>query len=579
MRTETVARLCCCVLGVAALASAASRLTVTVDTATAAFNVSVDGEVWLHGGPVGVRSGGEWFSTQDGNLAVQNVTTGKGTDAVLGSFTSTTVVYQNGQNGSLVVHAIFKQFSSGTVLVFEQFFPNGANGTANKASSDDLASCFPSFTDKKTAFNYLTFQGSFAIPHTGRWNLPIFTGGTNGGMPMILYDEALRSLVVSPFDNFMAASQTLSGHFGDILGCGVQGQVASIPVGFRHATIVVLGTSPTQAMYQWGAALLQKSGKGSDVALNDITTQKLGYYTDNGAFYYYTTEPKKNYEQTMQDVFNYQATILPQKYYQFDSWWYSKGLNGGVKLWEPRTDIFPDGAAYVDAHMGKLPLVLHNRYFSPDTDYAANFSFAIENYCALPLGQDTFDYIMSKAVQWGMTMYEQDWLITTYQKMAITRNNVNVARQWLINMGKAASTLGITIQYCMPLPNYLLESTEIFSVSQARASDDYQPGNKNWQILHTSLLHWVLGLAPYKDVFWTTPSQTGCPYAKDDDLETNDSVMNALGIVTRCVVSLIRCWRRSCRRCQAAQWQLETRSAPRIRYGNIHIFSTVRFTF
>ena len=28
-------------------------------------------------------------------------------------------------------------------------------------------------------------------------------------------------------------------------------------------------------------------------------------------------------------------------FYQMDSWWYYKGINGGVKLWEPRPDVFP----------------------------------------------------------------------------------------------------------------------------------------------------------------------------------------------------------------------------------------------
>ena len=35
-------------------------------------------------------------------------------------------------------------------------------------------------------------------------------------------------------------------------------------------------------------------------------------------------------------------------YFQFDSWWYYKGLAGGVKLWEPRPDVFPHGLGYVN---------------------------------------------------------------------------------------------------------------------------------------------------------------------------------------------------------------------------------------
>jgi len=70
---------------------------------------------------------------------------------------------------------------------------------------------------------------------------------------------------------------------------------------------------------------------------------------------------------------------IPFENFQFDSWWYFKGKNGGVKLWEPITDIFPNGMEEVHARMGNIPLALHNRYFSPDNDYIPrNYDFIVE---------------------------------------------------------------------------------------------------------------------------------------------------------------------------------------------------------
>ena len=40
------------------------------------------------------------------------------------------------------------------------------------------------------------------------------------------------------------------------------------------------------------------------------------------------------------------------RYYQFDSWWYYKGANKGVSLWEPRRDVFPNGMEYVAKALG-----------------------------------------------------------------------------------------------------------------------------------------------------------------------------------------------------------------------------------
>jgi hypothetical protein len=90
---------------------------------------------------------------------------------------------------------------------------------------------------------------------------------------------------------------------------------------------------------------------------------------------------------------------------------------GALILWEPMPDVFPDG---MNATWLGLPLALHNRYFAPSNAYNTapmNYEFITEPNAplALPIDKAMFQYIMTKAKLWGMTMYEQDWLITTYQ--------------------------------------------------------------------------------------------------------------------------------------------------------------------
>jgi len=83
----------------------------------------------------------------------------------------------------------------------------------------------------------------------------------------------------------------------------------------------------------------------------------------------------------------------------------------------------------------------------------------------------------------------------------------------------------------MPLPNHLLQSVEIPSVTHSRASGDYNPGNDQWKISHTSLLIWSLGIFPFKDDFWSTGSQTGCKYPScvepNPELETLVAALSA----------------------------------------------------
>ena len=99
-----------------------------------------------------------------------------------------------------------------------------------------------------------------------------------------------------------------------------------------------------KAMQEWGALLIQYYNKNLDVKENDVTANYLSYWMDNGAYYYWLTEPGKTYQDTVFDVikhvsdnnipfrYNYssakffvKALSLKLKLHrtvQYDSWWY-----------------------------------------------------------------------------------------------------------------------------------------------------------------------------------------------------------------------------------------------------------------
>jgi len=115
-----------------------------------------------------------------------------------------------------------------------------------------------------------------------------------------------------------------------------------------------------------------------------------------------------------------------------------------------------------------LPLVLHNRWFSAaNNSYISRLQFAQSFIAepdvdfALPVKQDVFLYLMARAVEWGMQVYEQEWLITVWDSMSIIKSDVTAGSAWLHSMAAAASALNVTIQYCMPLPRHMLESTQL----------------------------------------------------------------------------------------------------------------------
>ena len=55
-----------------------------------------------------------------------------------------------------------------------------------------------------------------------------------------------------------------------------------------------------------------------------MATDYLGYWMDNGAYYYYHTLPGLNYEETVLALHHNLTSRIPIHYINYDSWWYYK---------------------------------------------------------------------------------------------------------------------------------------------------------------------------------------------------------------------------------------------------------------
>ena len=475
-----------------------------------------NGEEWLTSGPTGLHCGGQWFSTSPDVGQMPLTATGmhasQGHDA-LGGFTAVRLSWIA---GAAPFQTAIRVYQAQPIVVFSQSFPKGAEETALAAAtakSGETLSSFPSFTvsGRLRTLRYLTYNGTFAGPQRGT-GLAGFRGGTDGGVPLLLTDSAFQTLVLSPINHFKVGATALASDWGGALACGVQGQIKRVPAGWTQETVLTAGQGVTDSLSAWGSDLLAYHGKARGGPMHDETVTHLGYWADNGAYYYYQTAPGRNYEETLLDArADHVRQGIPFQYYQLDSWWYFKGKDGGVDRWEARPDVFPDGVAGLHRKLG-LPLVMHNRWWSPDTTYAKQYSFVADAHSAVPVAPPFWEYLLHKNAQEGMQVYEQDWLVDQYHKAAVLQQDANAADSWLESMGRAAKDNGVTIQYCMPLPADILETSELPAVTQTRVSGDYHPGNGQWRIGATSLLAWSLGLAPFKDTFWTTSEEPGSHY-------------------------------------------------------------------
>ncbi|CAF4953399.1 unnamed protein product [Rotaria sp. Silwood1] len=255
-------------------------------------------------------------------------------------------------------------------------------------------------------------------------------------------------------------SQTIN-----VLEYGVMGSILSIPANYNHSMIVFYSSKGiNKGIREWGQMMQRAYNRTNQHRLNDLTINYLGYYTDNGAYYYYNTEKGINYEETIINV--YHQIPLPFHYIQLDSWWYYKGIRDGVTEWTGRPDIFPD------AH------------------------------------------------DWGLVLYEQDWLDRQTIDFLPTRTDIHIGQQWLMSMGEAGEKVGINIQYCMNLPRHILQALQIPRVTHARTSIDYAvhlvfPIKAQWAIGISSMLADAIGLAPFKDVFWSSSFEPGARLIKN----------------------------------------------------------------
>lgn len=336
-------------LGAASLVGAgASKLTLQNGA------LGIDGEAWFKPGNVSVTVGGALHSTSDGSLKSAGAsTTTKGSDA-LGPFSLTTTKWTA---GSTPFETSEKVYGGGEVVVFAQTFPAGASGTAlpGGGGGEAISSCYPSIdpepADRKPR-GFVSFQGRFMEGSKGgEWT----TGGRGGpgpgtggaGGPFVVFGQPMTdSMVFSAASNFMTNTVGSSPVKGDNSFClGLNAPVESVPAGYTLESIVHLGQGVNRAVKSFGTTLLKKFGT---VRQDDYTRHWLGFSTDNGAYYYYGWHTGHNngmnYQDALTAVHDYSVTEdIPYKHVLLDSWWYTKGVAGGLKEWDATNSTFPDG--------------------------------------------------------------------------------------------------------------------------------------------------------------------------------------------------------------------------------------------
>ena len=155
-----------------------------------------------------------------------------------------------------------------------------------------------------------------------------------------------------------------------------------------------------------------------------------------------------------------------------------------------------------------MPTVMHNRQWSIHSDYIHNWTdiqWYLSEKAGIPRNPTKFfDRFFTQQNQWGLSMYEQDWMCTEYDEVEELQTNLTLADMWLAGMNHGAQQANLSIQYCMPYPNDMLSTASHSQVTNARATGDYFHGAHQWAIGGTSLFYMALGVLPFKDGFYSS---------------------------------------------------------------------------
>ncbi len=395
------------------------------------------------------------------------------------------------------------------------------------------------FGHQATEFGLPTQAGE----HLDRWFLLPFRPAVV--WPMWLCDPAGATILLAPLDTFheqvlvvpheRPAPGTTAAAYAEAGGTsaadpatavttidwGWHGDLDDIPAGTTSRLGVFVGDSPRRLLDAWVGCLDVAPRLPVD---HDTLGRRVSYWTDNGAAYWYRTEPHpdgtpRSVTETLVDaVASVEEASVPIGAVQVDSWFYPHQTTrpfdtddwivppSGLADWAPRADILPDGFEPLRAGLGHdRPLVAHCRHLWAGSPLAEAVEVWEDGDLAHPTGPDHYETLLDRAASWGVETFEHDWLVECWTGVRGLRAGVGRPRAWQEGIDAAAEARGMTLQWCMATPADLFQTATLRRVTSIRTSGDHGylvgPGFLWAWFCYSSALARAFGLAPFKDVF------------------------------------------------------------------------------
>jgi hypothetical protein len=522
------------------------------------YTLRYKSQEWFGPGFVSALSGGRWyrsasviipepktFQVPDGRLSLISVKQGSDSDG-LGSFDFVNLVWEVPEGGIRLMTG-FHLYRDKPFLVFVQEFPNGYKSYANgKWTVPSVA--FPDFMpdiEKSRKDLYSWVYGGLDVQRFAYGPATSLSGNLD---VLLLSDDKLSTVILSPFANYLVATQqsipvatrdeseTVKGE----IACGIEGLVQDIPIGFKHEHILVVGDQVTPTIQRWGRALLEQAGKSVPSKYASDNLKYLTYWDDYGAYYNafrFKADGFKTYEDIIlgvaKDAKDHGLRIGAYQVQDSDQMLFDKGL------FEPRPDLFPHGLKWLHEQLG-VPLEAYTSWVASDSPYRKKYPYHATprgNILGWPEGSmgDVFysasywEDAARKLSDWGVSALQQDYL-STYDGDPVMMASVDRMNEYLRNQATALQKRGILMEYCMTFARNVMQSTENPIAVTLQSSADHhvymaepKPEHRDddpymWkQMIFASALYGAVGLWPSRDNVQTVAD----PNAWEDVLIAN----------------------------------------------------------
>ena len=350
-----------------------------------------------------------------------------------------------------------------------------------------------------------------------------------------------RVWMVAPIDHFHEQVVAITD---DGIVCGWHGDVDAVPADCTTRFGIYEGASVGDVLDRWrdDLAIDPDVGRPTDNALST----HLSYWTDNGAAYWYRTEPGRTIAESVVDAVDMlRADDVPVRSVELDSWFYPHTTPRpiaeigypeevpptGMSTWTARPDAYPDpapGATDVDPvaeladRLGRPPLVLHARHIAPSSPYVTDpAEWWVDEFAAHPIDPAFFRRWFDDASRWGATVIEQDWMLMYWFGVRELRAVPGRAAAWQRALDGHAAATGVDLLWCMATPADLMLAASLDRVIAVRTCDDYRfaedPALLWTWFLTVNRLANTLGLPAFKDCFFSMPRLDAAADAIDGD--------------------------------------------------------------